>query len=52
MSFLLYDAVMKIFAGFPISPPQTFRGLSVDWTNIRTAITSRSDKENQYERKA
>jgi hypothetical protein len=52
MSFLFYDAVMKVFAGFPISPPQSFWGLSVDWTNILAAITSRSDKKNQYERKA
>jgi hypothetical protein len=52
MSFLFYDAVVKVLAGLPISLPQPFWWLSIDWTNILTAIASCGGEENQYEREA
>jgi hypothetical protein len=52
MSFLFYDAVMKVLARMSISSPQPFWWLSVDWTNILVAITSCDEEDHQDESEA
>ena len=47
MRFPFYIAVMEVLAGLPLSLFRPLRWLSVDWTDILTAITSGNDEEKQ-----
>jgi len=38
---------MEVLAGLPLSLFRPLRWLSVDWTDILTAITSGNDEEKQ-----
>jgi len=47
MRFSFYMTIMEVFAGLPLSLFRPLRWLSVDWTDIFTAITSGDDEEKQ-----